>query len=59
MRTYRLPGPGSLDDLTLAAENVPTPGPTQLLVRTRAASINRRDLLITTGRYPLPARAGA
>lgn len=57
MRTYRLPGLGSLDDLTLATEDVPTPGPGQLLVKTRAASINRRDLLITAGRYPLPARA--
>lgn len=57
MRTYRLPGHGSVDDITLGTEDVPTPGPTQLLVRTRAASINRRDLLITTGRYPLPARA--
>lgn len=60
MRTYRLPNPGSgsIEDLTLRAEDVPSPGPNQLLVATRAASINRRDLLITTGRYPLPARAG-
>lgn len=57
MRTYRLPGTGSLDDLTPATEDVPIPGSAQLLVRTRAASINRRDLLITTGRYPLAARA--
>ncbi|MEY9910590.1 NADPH:quinone reductase-like Zn-dependent oxidoreductase [Catenulispora sp. MAP12-49] len=58
MRTYRLSGPGSPDDITLGTEDVPTPGPTQLLVKTRAASINRRDLLITAGRYPLPARTG-
>ena len=57
MRTYRLPGQGSLDGITLHTEDMPTPGPTQLLVKTGAASINRRDLLITTGRYPLPARA--
>lgn len=58
MRTYRLPGPGPVDDLEPSAEAVPTPGPNQLLVAARAASINRRDLLIATGRYPLPARAG-
>ncbi|MBS2536412.1 NAD(P)-dependent alcohol dehydrogenase [Catenulispora sp. NF23] len=58
MRTYRLPGPGPLDDLKLATEDMPTPGPNQLLVATRAAAVNRRDLLIITGRYPLPTRAG-
>lgn len=58
MRTYRLPKPGSLDDITPGTEDVPTPGPTQLLVKTHAAAINRRDLLITTGRYPMPARPG-
>jgi NADPH:quinone reductase-like Zn-dependent oxidoreductase len=58
MRTYRLPKSGSSDDITLGTEDTPAPGPTQLLVKTRAASINRRDLLITTGRYPLPARPG-
>src|SRR4051794_6071329 len=58
MRTYRLTTPGSGDLIELGTEDRPTPGPRQLLVRTRAASINRRDLLITTGRYPLPSRPG-
>lgn len=56
MRSYRLSEPGSLDNLTLRDEPRPAPGPNQLLVRSRAASINRRDLLIATGRYPLPTR---
>ncbi|WP_228562989.1 zinc-dependent alcohol dehydrogenase family protein [Catenulispora rubra] len=45
-----------LDDIIAGTEDTPTPGPTQLLIKAKAASINRRDLLITTGRYPLPAR---
>lgn len=58
MRTYRLPKPGSLDGITPGTEDTPTPGPTQLLVKTRAAALNRRDLFIATGRYPMPARPG-
>jgi NADPH:quinone reductase-like Zn-dependent oxidoreductase len=58
MRTYRLAEPGSGDLIELETADRPTPGPTQLLVRTRAATLNRRDLLITTGRYPLPSRPG-
>ncbi|NUR26381.1 MAG: NAD(P)-dependent alcohol dehydrogenase [Catenulispora sp.] len=58
MRTYRLATPGSGDLIELGTEDRPAPGPRQLLVRTRAASINRRDLLNSTGRYPLPAQPG-
>ncbi|GAA1981859.1 NAD(P)-dependent alcohol dehydrogenase [Catenulispora subtropica] len=58
MRTYRLATPGSGDPIELGTEERPIPGPRQLLVKTRAAAINRRDLLITTGRYPLPSRPG-
>ncbi|NUR60868.1 MAG: NAD(P)-dependent alcohol dehydrogenase [Catenulispora sp.] len=58
MRTYRLAKPGSGDPIELETADRPAPGPTQLLIRTRAATLNRRDLLITTGRYPLPARPG-
>jgi NADPH:quinone reductase-like Zn-dependent oxidoreductase len=42
----------------LREQDQPRPGPTQILVRVRAASINRRDMLILTGRYPLPAALG-
>ena len=58
MRTYRLAAPGSGDLIELETADRPDPGPTQLLVRTRAAALNRRDLFITTGRYPLPSRPG-
>jgi NADPH:quinone reductase-like Zn-dependent oxidoreductase len=43
----------SLEGLTLTERPVPQPGPGQVLVRIRAASVNYRDLLIATGRYPL------
>lgn len=36
----------------------PTPGPGQVLVRVRAASLNRRDLMLMDGTYPLPATPG-
>ena len=58
MRTYRLAAPGSGDLIKLETADRPDPGPTQLLVRTRAVALNRRDLFITTGRYPLPSRPG-
>ncbi|MFD0630310.1 NAD(P)-dependent alcohol dehydrogenase [Catenulispora yoronensis] len=58
MRTYRLAAPGSEKPIEPGTEERPVPGPAQLLVRTRAAALNRRDLMITTGRYPLPSRPG-
>jgi NADPH:quinone reductase-like Zn-dependent oxidoreductase len=36
----------------------PTPGPGQVLVRVLAASLNRRDLMLMEGTYPLPATPG-
>jgi len=58
MRSYRLGEPGSSGGLVPRDGPRPTPGPHQLLVRSRAASINRRDILIASGRYPLPPRPG-
>ena len=64
MRTYELNGT-SLDALRLVERPVPKPGPGQLLVRVRAASLNYRDLLIADGTYPrgpaalVPASDGA
>ena len=50
MKTFELRGK-SLDTLTLVDRAVPRPGPGQVLVRMRAASLNYRDLLVATGRY--------
>ncbi len=56
MRLYELAGEG-LDALRPLERASPRPGPGQVLVRMRAASLNYRDLLIATGRYS--ARRGA
>src|SRR5688572_11192778 len=64
MRAYELNGT-SIDALRLVERPVPRPGPGQLLVRVRAASLNYRDLLIANGTYPrgpaelVPASDGA
>jgi NADPH:quinone reductase-like Zn-dependent oxidoreductase len=51
MRAYELPGE-SIDTLREVERPVPSPGPGQVLVRIRAASLNYRDLLIANGTYP-------
>ena len=51
MRLYRLPKHDSIDDLTLVEAETPRPGPGQVLVRMRAASLNFRDLAVASGRY--------
>ncbi|MEU6238505.1 NAD(P)-dependent alcohol dehydrogenase [Kitasatospora sp. NPDC047058] len=58
MRSYRLDKPGHPDGLALHHGETPTPGPTEVLVKVHAAALNRRDALILSGRYPLPARPG-
>ncbi|MBP0453219.1 NAD(P)-dependent alcohol dehydrogenase [Kitasatospora sp. RG8] len=58
MRSYRLDKPGHPDGLVLHQGEPPAPGATEVLVKVHAASLNRRDALILSGRYPLPARPG-
>ncbi len=50
MRAYELGGNG-LDTLSLVQRPGPRPGPGQVLVRMRAASLNYRDLLVAAGTY--------
>ncbi len=42
--------------LTIEQAPVPTPAHHEVLVRVRAASLNRRDLYILKGQYPMPPR---
>jgi NADPH:quinone reductase-like Zn-dependent oxidoreductase len=58
MHAYRLEKLGSVAGVTPHEAQRPQPGPAEILVRVRAASVNRRDALILSGRYPLPARPG-
>ncbi|MEX0742255.1 MAG: NAD(P)-dependent alcohol dehydrogenase [Phycisphaeraceae bacterium] len=52
MRTYQLPKTEGIDDLTIAEAASHEPQRGQVLVRMRAASLNYRDLMVATGRYP-------
>ncbi len=54
MRAWELRGNG-LETLALAEREPPRPGPGQVVVRMRAASLNYRDLLVAGGSY---ARGG-
>lgn len=50
MRVYRFPQANGIDSLELRDEPTPRPGPGQVLVRMRAASLNYRDLGVASGR---------
>jgi NADPH:quinone reductase-like Zn-dependent oxidoreductase len=56
MRTYRLEKLGSVEGLVGHDVDEPRLGPNDVLVRVRAMSLNRRDLQILNGTYPLKAR---
>ena len=52
MRVYEVAkGSESFDGLRLAVRRMPEPGPRQVLVQMRAASLNYRDLAIALGMY--------
>ena len=51
MKAYELQGPGGVDAMMLVDKPVPAPGPGQVLVKLKAATINYRDLLTVKGGY--------
>ena len=50
-------GAGSADALKIAQRPAPVAGPGQVLIRVRAAGVNRPDLLQRSGGYPPPPGA--
>lgn len=56
MRSYHLEAPGTVEGIVPRdTADLPEPGPRDILVRVRAVSLNKRDLLILNGSYPLKA----
>jgi len=51
LKAYELQGPGGIDAMALVEKPVPVPGPGQVLVKLKAATINYRDLLTVKGGY--------
>ena len=54
MKAILIDQPGDADQLYLGEVPDPTPGPTEVLLRTAATSLNRADLLQREGKYPPP-----
>jgi len=54
MKAVVIPAPGGADVLEIQEIPAPKPGPEDLLVRVRAAALNRADILQRQGRYPQP-----
>ncbi len=52
MRAVLVREPGGPDQLVLGEHPIPKPGPGELLVKVKAAGVNRADLLQRQGRYP-------
>ena len=51
MRAFQLTGSFGLDNLKLVELPEPKPGPREVVVRTRAVSVNYRDLVVVKGGY--------
>ena len=58
MQAWHLGKTGEIDDLAIREHAMPQPGPHEVLVRVRAASLNYRDIMVLHGRYPVPAPPG-
>ncbi|MCA9037877.1 MAG: NAD(P)-dependent alcohol dehydrogenase [Planctomycetaceae bacterium] len=52
MKAYQIQSDGGIDAIGLIDVAEPNPGPGQVVVRMKAASLNFRDLIITRGGYP-------
>jgi NADPH:quinone reductase-like Zn-dependent oxidoreductase len=53
-KVYRIQKHEGIDNLVLSTAEIPKPKRKQVLVRIRATSLNFRDLMVITGKYPPP-----
>jgi NADPH:quinone reductase-like Zn-dependent oxidoreductase len=58
MKIYTLPMAGEARGMARQDRDMPTPGQHDVVIRVKAASLNKRDLFIQAGTYPIPARQG-
>lgn len=58
MRAYQLEKFGKVEGIVLCHRDEPKPGPNDVVIRVRAASLNRRDVMILEQTYPLPGKPG-
>ena len=56
MLAYDITATGGREALRIVERPVPDLQPEEVLVRVRAAGVNRADILIREGRYPLPTK---
>lgn len=54
MKAVRIRAFGAPETLEIQETSIPLPGPDEVLVRVRAAGVNRPDLLQRAGKYPPP-----
>lgn len=55
MKAVVIPQPGTPDVLTVAERPTPAISATEVLIRVKAAGVNRADLIQREGKYPAPA----
>jgi NADPH:quinone reductase-like Zn-dependent oxidoreductase len=56
MKSYHANLGSGIDGLSVREHDIPEPGPTEVLVQVRAASLSFRELMILRGWYPLPVK---
>jgi NADPH:quinone reductase-like Zn-dependent oxidoreductase len=56
LKSYFVTNGGGLASLTVKEQDIPVPGPHEVLLRVRANSFNYRENLILQGSYPLPVK---